>query len=153
MTGFLVKVGMGLIPAWSCSQNQSGNSLCRWRGVTDRETEGQRGQEIDWKLSISLELDGIKDKTTLLCSFGKKFNWHISMCSGHHPQLSRRANVIDIVTEGWSTHEWMENGQESHRLLQIEKDMILVLFCFWDKGNNTEFLIYHEWGRISCWCW
>ena len=40
--------------------------------VINKETEGQRGQVIDWRFSVSLELDEMKDKTTLSCSFEKK---------------------------------------------------------------------------------
>lgn len=139
---------MGLIPAWNCSQNQSRNSLCGWRGLQTEKLGSERSR--DWLEAVhqfGARWDKGQEHSTLLL-WEKKFNWHISMCSGHHPLLSQRANVTDVGYRGWSTHEWMEDGQESHRLPQIEKDVLLVSFYFWDTGNNTEFLTYPEWAEF-----
>ena len=112
MTGFLVKSGMELIPAWSCSQSQSRNSPCGWRGVTDWEAKGQRGQGIDWKLSISLELEGMKDKTTLLCSFGKKIQLIYLYVLWPPPSIVLRLKC-DVAYRGL-VHSWV-NGKWSRK--------------------------------------
>lgn len=106
------------------------------RGYRQRNWGSERSR--DWLEAVhqfGARWDKGQEHSTLL--LWEKNSTDISLCT-----LATTHYCLDVqmwlmlVTEGWSTHEWMEDGQESHRLPQIEKDVLLVLFCFWDTGNN-----------------